>query len=38
MPPLNLDNRFNGSLVMEVAVLKILDYSILAYRITYGKN
>ena len=35
---LNLFNRFTGSLVVEVAVLKILEYSILAYGITYRKN
>ena len=38
MLPLNLVNRFTGSLVVEVAVPKIVKYSILAYRITYGKN
>ena len=38
MLPLNLVNRFTGSLVVEVAVLKIVKYSILAYRITYRKN
>ena len=38
MLPLNLLNRFTGSLVVEVAVLKIVKYSILAYRITYRKK
>ena len=38
MLPLNLVNRFTGSLVVEVAVLKIVKYSIYAYRITYRKN
>ena len=36
--PLNLVNRFTGSLVVDVAVQKILEYSIMAYRITYRKN
>ena len=38
MLSLNLVNRFTGSLVVEVVVQKILEYSIMAYRITYSKN